>query len=237
MKLLAFETAAFACSGALECNGEVLQRFEVAPRRHGELLLPWADELLAEAGIQRRELDAIVLSRGPGSFTSLRLGISAGAAIAFALDIPIYPVSSLSALAWEAAYQHQQTHVWAALDARMGELYCAAYEFDALPERASVLAPSALRIHQQEDLLAPAACDLPELGSKHWFGAGNAFANADLALATHLGVALQGHGADCWPSAQALLALRETVSPLSAESFSPVYLRERVAEKPKQGKS
>ena len=61
MKLLAFETATEACSVALYVDGQVHERFEIAPRRHAELSLPWAEALLAEAGLARSQLDAICL--------------------------------------------------------------------------------------------------------------------------------------------------------------------------------
>lgn len=64
MKVLAFETSTEACSVALHIDGRVLERFELAPRRHAELALPWAEHLLAEAGITRRQLDAIAVGRG-----------------------------------------------------------------------------------------------------------------------------------------------------------------------------
>ncbi|WP_414488746.1 tRNA (adenosine(37)-N6)-threonylcarbamoyltransferase complex dimerization subunit type 1 TsaB, partial [Stenotrophomonas maltophilia] len=91
MKLLAFETATEACSVALHVDGQVLERFEIAPRRHAELSLPWAEALLAEAGISRRQLDGIALSRGPGAFTGVRLAIAIAQGIALALDRPLLP--------------------------------------------------------------------------------------------------------------------------------------------------
>src|SRR5690606_19631132 len=77
----------------------VHERFEIAPRRHAELALPWADALLAEAGIARSALDAIAIGRGPGAFTGVRLAIAIGQGIALALDRPIVPISTLAALA------------------------------------------------------------------------------------------------------------------------------------------
>ena len=99
MKLLAFETATEACSVALYLDGEVHERFDIAPRRHAELSLPWADALLAETGLARSQLDAIAVGRGPGAFTGVRLAIALAQGIALALDRPVVPVSTLAVLA------------------------------------------------------------------------------------------------------------------------------------------
>ena len=103
MKLLAFETATEACSVAVWDDGRVLERFEIAPRRHAELALPWAEQLLAEAGVARAQLDAIAVSRGPGAFTGVRLGIALAQGIALALDRPVVATSTLAVLAMGAA--------------------------------------------------------------------------------------------------------------------------------------
>src|SRR5690606_2310758 len=124
MKLLAFETATEACSVAVLADGRVLERFEVAPRRHAELALPWAEALLAEAGLSRSQLDAIAVGRGPGAFTGVRLGVGLAQGVALALDLPVVPVSTLAALAARAP----DGRVVAAIDARMGEVYLGRYE-------------------------------------------------------------------------------------------------------------
>ena len=113
MKLLAFETATEACSVAVYVDGEVRERFEVAPRRHAELALPWADALLAEAGVAKSQLDAIAVGRGPGAFTGVRLAVALAQGIALALDRPVLPVSTLAALATRATGER----VLAAIDA------------------------------------------------------------------------------------------------------------------------
>ena len=119
MKLLAFETATEACSVALWIDGDVRERFELAPRRHAELSLPWAEQLLAEAGIAKSQLDAIAVGRGPGAFTGVRLAIAIAQGIALALDRPVVPVSTLAALAMQSPGER----ILAAIDARMGEVY------------------------------------------------------------------------------------------------------------------
>ena len=99
MNLLAIETATETVSVALSLNGEIRERYEHAPRKHAELLLPWVESLLAEGGIGFSELDTIAFSRGPGSFTSLRIGIGIVQGLAWASDCPVVPVSSLAATA------------------------------------------------------------------------------------------------------------------------------------------
>ena len=103
MKLLAFETATEACSVAVYVDGRVLERHEVAPRRHAELALPWAEALLAEAGLAKAQLDAIAVGRGPGAFTGVRLAVALAQGIALALDRPVLPVPTLAVLAAGAA--------------------------------------------------------------------------------------------------------------------------------------
>ncbi|WP_122780281.1 tRNA (adenosine(37)-N6)-threonylcarbamoyltransferase complex dimerization subunit type 1 TsaB, partial [Pseudomonas viridiflava] len=126
MKLLPFETSTEASSLALHVDGNVQERFELAPRRHAELALPWAEQLLAEAGISRRQLDAIAVGRGPGAFTGVRLAIGIAQGIALALDLPVLAISTLQVLALRAPAE--ATHVLACIDARMGEVYAGLFE-------------------------------------------------------------------------------------------------------------
>ena len=129
MKLLAIETATEFCSVALLVDDELITRSELAPRRHAELLLPMCDQVLAEAGFARSQLDAIAVGRGPGAFTGVRLAVSAAQGIALGLDRPIVPVSSLAALAFEAPVNGAP--ILALIDARMGEVYAGCFQRDA----------------------------------------------------------------------------------------------------------
>jgi tRNA threonylcarbamoyladenosine biosynthesis protein TsaB len=127
MKLLALETSTEACSVALWIDGEVRERHEVAPRRHTDLVLPWCDALLAEAGIAKSSLDAIAVGRGPGAFTGVRLAVALAQGMALALERPVVPVSTLAALAMRAP-PVEAAAILAVIDARMGEFYAGMFE-------------------------------------------------------------------------------------------------------------
>jgi tRNA threonylcarbamoyladenosine biosynthesis protein TsaB len=128
MNLLAIETSTEACSVALVHGEQVLERSEIAPRRHAELVLPMADSLLAEMGLSRHALDSIAVGRGPGAFTGVRLGVSLAQGMAMALGLPVVTVSSLAALALEAP--EDDAAILAVIDARMGEIYTASFRRD-----------------------------------------------------------------------------------------------------------
>ena len=217
MRLLAFETATEGCSVALWLDGTVHERFEIAPRRHAELALPWAEGLLAEAGVARAQLDAIAVSRGPGAFTGVRLGVALAQGIALGLDRPVVPVSTLMALAAPVAGER----VIAAIDARMGEVYLAAYRRDG----------GALVELQPEAVGPPDAIALPDGGV--WHGAGTGFAAVDGALRSRLGDRLAAVDAAALPRAgdvarlgAAAFARGEAIAP---ERLEPAYLRDNVA--------
>lgn len=130
MKLLAIDTVTEACSAALLVDGEIRERFVIEPRRHTELILPMVDELLAEAGLSLAQLDALAVDRGPGSFTGVRIGIGVAQGLAFAADLPVFPVSSLTALALAASHESQCDTILSLLDARMEEVYWGMYRME-----------------------------------------------------------------------------------------------------------
>ena len=220
MKLLAFELATEACSVALWNDGEVVERFDVAPRRHAELALPWAEALLGEAGIARRQLDAIAVGRGPGAFTGVRLAIAVGQGIALALDRPLVPVSTLAVLAMRAT----APRVLAAIDARMGEVYLGAFE----------RAGDHVRAISDEVLGAPGSVPVPE-GA--WHGVGTGFAAGEGALVqrlrghpasqlAHVDDAQLPHAADL---ARLAVVAFEQGGAVAADAVEPAYLRNNVA--------
>lgn len=237
MNLLALETSTEACSVALLSNRDgrqqLLQRHEIAPRRHAELVLPWIDVLLAEAGLAKSQIDAIAVGRGPGAFTGVRLAIALAQGLALALDRPVLPVSSLAALALQAAdsiradvTQADATQkgviVLAAIDARMGEVYSGAFAGDG---DGLVLAVG------QESIAAPATMPLPTCA--RCLGVGTGFAAGDGVLQTRLGAGLVHCDASALPRAAnvARLAARDFAAGLAIapDLLEPAYLRDKVA--------
>lgn len=217
MKLLAFETATEACSVALYLDGEVIERYEVAPRLHAEYALPWAETLLDDAGIRRSQLDAIAISRGPGAFTGVRLAIALAQGIALALDRPVVAVSTLQAI----AVQSTQDRIIAAIDARMGEIYLGAFERHG----AELVAVST------EIVAAPDAIKVPD--GDGWYGMGTGFAASQGALARHLAGRLSGMDAGALPHAADVARLAvvafERGEAVAPERVEPAYLRNNVA--------
>lgn len=217
MRLLAFETATEACSVAVYVDGEVLERFELAPRRHAELALPWADALLAEAGVAKSQLDAIAVGRGPGAFTGVRLAVALAQGIALALDRPVLPVSTLAALAAGAS----AARVVAAIDARMGEVYLGVFERgDGEP-----------RLLADEVVVNPAQATKPPGGG--WQGVGTGFDAAAGALRERLGDALAEVDATALPRAGDVARLGALAfargAGIAPERLEPAYLRDNVA--------
>ena len=225
MKLLALDTATEACSAALLIDGEIGERFVVAPRGHAHLLLPMLDELLAAAGLKPAQLDAIAFGRGPGSFTGVRIAASVAQGIAFAADLPVLPVSTLAALARDALQRTTVTQVLAAIDARMGEIYWAAFARDAHGE------PQALTDEQ----VAPATAVCVPAGTE-WFGIGSGWAVYETALRAHFGDTLSGIDAAALPRAAQIAQLAAVDfaagGAVPAELALPVYLRNQVTQRP-----
>jgi tRNA threonylcarbamoyladenosine biosynthesis protein TsaB len=126
--VLALETATTACSAAIWRNGEVHQEYSVVPRRHNAEILGMVDRVTAAAGIGRADLEGIAVGIGPGSFTGLRIAAGVAQGIAYGLNLPAVPVSTLRAVAARAGRELGVRRVLAVLDARRNEVYWAAYE-------------------------------------------------------------------------------------------------------------
>jgi tRNA threonylcarbamoyladenosine biosynthesis protein TsaB len=225
-KLLAIETSAEACSVALHANRETTEIFELAPRRHAERVLPMVQSLLDDAGVPLAGLDAIAFGRGPGGFTSLRIGIGVVQGLAWGAGLPVIPVSSLAAVAQQAAAAAASgdATICVAMDARMQEVFTANFRRG---DDGIVVASG------EERVCSPGAVSALEDGP--FIAAGNGFERygelrplADAAIECHPGI---------WPRAELVckLALKwlDNNEPLPAGLAQPVYIRNDVASKPK----
>ena len=144
MKILALETSATACSVAL-CEDEALlaQSFEHCGLTHSRTLMPMLEGMLATAGVSLEEVDLIAVAAGPGSFTGLRIGVSAAKGLAWPGDKPCAPCSTLESMAWNLA--HTGMELCPVMDARRHQVYNARFSSDGecltrlTPDRAIAL--------------------------------------------------------------------------------------------------
>lgn len=223
MNLLAIESSTEQLSVALLCDGEVRAREANEPRRHGALILPLVDDLLATAGLVRSQLDAIAFGRGPGAFTGVRLACSVAQGLGFGLDRPVIGISTLQALAAASLQHGAVTPVLALLDARMGELYVGRY----------ALHDAQIQLQSEEELVTPGALELP--GDDVWSVLGSGWWAHRTALYERFGLRLTelAHAPHV-PHAReiALLALQHYRAGQRTSAFEamPVYLRDKVAQ-------
>ncbi|HEY7888229.1 MAG TPA: tRNA (adenosine(37)-N6)-threonylcarbamoyltransferase complex dimerization subunit type 1 TsaB [Steroidobacteraceae bacterium] len=226
MRLLALDTATEYCSAALLSDDRLLTREAELARGHAERILPMTDELLGEAGIGLRDLDAIAFGRGPGSFTGVRLAASIAQGLAFGAGLKVVAISDLRAVAQRAF--DEDSHVTRALvcnDARMREVYWGCFErgSDGL-----ALARTPEKVGPPESVRLPT-----EWADAAALGRGFAAYSALRALG---GVVVHGTWDRLLPRAAevARLAVPELVAGrlLDPEAALPVYIRDDVARPP-----
>lgn len=217
MIFAAFETATEWCSVALWRDSEVLSLENRAGNRQGEFVLPMLAELLARAGIGTRDLDGIAFGAGPGAFTGLRIACGVAQGLALARGVPVVGVSTLEATAEESG----GARVIVALDARMHEVYYAAFEKQAGKWHAVL----------PESCAAPDEVDIPE--GTGWLGCGSGFAAYRARIEPRLAQALARIAPEVRPSA---LAVARLAAPrfaagqgVDAALAAPHYIRDKVA--------
>ena len=178
-KLFALETSTERLSLAIQLDDRVFVREVDAGQRHSELALPLMYELLEEAGTTLADLDAIAFGQGPGSFTGVRIACGLAQGLALGGGKPVVPVQTQMALAEQCG----ASKVIVALDARMGEIYFAAYRrADEATGWAAEVVPM---------LVKPDA--LPVIEGEGWCGIGSGFDVPVLAasLSGHYGANLE----------------------------------------------
>jgi tRNA threonylcarbamoyladenosine biosynthesis protein TsaB len=219
VNLVALETSTEYCSLAVARGEQVFARSIHAGQKHSELALPALRELLRQAELEMGAIDGIVYGAGPGSFTGLRIACGIAQGLALAHDLPTAGIVTLLALAEDSG----GAKVVACLDARMGEVYHAAYR-RTVGKWTEVHAPA---------LYKPDA--VPRVEGNDWVGCGSGFRAHGAMLAQCYGGALSRIEAGAIPNAGAMLRL---ALPLFAESrgldaaaAAPFYVRDKVALK------
>lgn len=217
MKILALDTSTEYCSVALWQDGAVAERCELAGQKHSELLLKMLDGLLQDSGFRIQDMDGIAFGMGPGSFTGVRIACGATQGLALGADLPVAGICTLQALAEASG----KPRVIAALDARMGEIYHAAYE---------------KRDGAWATVSEPCLCkpeDAPAMPGNGWFGAGSGFVAHHDKLNAHYAGQLQNTDGAAVPQAGAIAALGAIQFAqgrgVDAAQALPLYLRDKVA--------
>lgn len=251
MNLLAIDTSTEYASIALSFKGQLLSKEQDAQRSHAQALLPMIDQLLGEAELSLSQLDAIVYGEGPGSFTGLRIACSVAKGLAFARDLPLYPVSTLAAIAnetFESYEELQSSSVLAVIDARMNQLYWAIFQNNPrISSLAEVSAAADIGLNFAENSLnsvdnRPITQTTPtfrglEMKDKQ------ALVLAGIGYESYLPQftpALQAKIANyftIFPKASAMirLVLNGAIAPVNASEALPVYIRNQITQGESRG--
>ncbi|MDH2918767.1 MAG: tRNA (adenosine(37)-N6)-threonylcarbamoyltransferase complex dimerization subunit type 1 TsaB [Sideroxydans sp.] len=219
MKILALETSTEYCSVALNLDGIVSEQFELVGQKHSECLIDMVASVLRAANVKLAELDGIAYGMGPGSFTGVRIACGATQGLALGANLPVLGVVTLLALAHASGH----SKVITALDARMGEIYHAAYE---------------LRNGEWHTVSEPCFCkaaQAPVLAGQNWFGSGSGFAAYADELAQRYAGQLVGTDSAAVPRAAAIAELAAQAfaqgKGVDAALAQPLYVRDKVALK------
>ena len=225
MKILALETSAKSVSAAVVENGAVLcSAYQNTGLTHSRTLMPLVDGMLRAADLQMSHMELIAVAQGPGSFTGLRIGVSAAKGLAWTLDVPCCGVSTLLAMAQNL--RHTEATVICAMDARRSQVYNALFRAKdgtlerLCDDRAIGLAELAEEL-KNDDSLKFVVGDGAKLCYTYLQQQGIAcrMAPAALVMQNAVGVGL---------AAEELAAEGKTVS---AHELVPVYLRLSQAER------
>jgi tRNA threonylcarbamoyladenosine biosynthesis protein TsaB len=223
MNILALDTCTESCSAALLYQGELFDRVEITQRGHSELILGMMDELFEQAGANIAEVEVLAFGRGPGSFTGVRVGVGVAQGIAFARDIPVIPISSLAATAQAAVDLFDVDSIAVAMDARMGEIYCASYH----------VVNGLVHLLDDEKVCPPEA--FKPVSEQSWLGIGTGWAEYQSTLKENFVDHLKEVSTQHFPQASNIIKLAqveiEAGRLLPAEQALPVYLRNNVAKK------
>jgi len=236
MKILALETSTNACSVAL-IDGEQhtyssIERFKIAPRQHTQLILPMIDSVLGEAELDIKQIDVLAFGCGPGAFTGVRVGTGVIQALSYGAGIPVAQISSLAAIAQRCYSQtsEQLETVLVASDARMKEIYFAAYQ----SVNGFMTAVGFEQVMKPEDLSTFLEQQSVTINQK-CIRSGSGWSEYSEQLTKVSNLCSFSDEKNIYPNASdiAYLAFKEVQNKnlLSAENVQPVYLRNNIAKK------
>lgn len=222
LTILAIDTSTEACSVALFHHGAIIDDFVLSAREHAKQVLPMVDYILAEADCHLTQLDAIAFSRGPGSFTGVRIGIGVAQGLAFGSNKPLISISTLEILAQGAQRMAGAKQVIVTIDARMNEVYCGQYLYNKIGK---------WDIQTNEQVISPkeVANKVRNVTEIPLFNAGTGFQTyPDLVPESISSGVLLPNAKDMLPLAESLWYSSDLVC---AEYAEPVYLRNEVTRK------
>lgn len=224
MLILAFESSAKAASVALCRDGQLISQYsQCSGLTHSRTLLPMAEDMLKNAELTIADVDGFAVAHGPGSFTGIRIGVSAVKGLAWASDKPCVGVSTLEALAWNGVCAG--SYVCPVMDARRSQVYNAIFEIkDGRPVRITPDRPIAL---------SELAEDVRALGAPVLLLGDGALLAADYFSANGIAFTLAPENIR-WQSAWGVAMAARDKSFGSADELLPVYLRLSQAERERQ---
>ncbi len=218
-RILAISAASDFSSVAISNAGEIHCKAEKTQRGHGDHLLNMISSVLAESVFDKNSIDAVAFACGPGAFTSLRLAAGITQGFAVGIDRPVVPVSSLAAIAHGVFRHRQSQHTLVALDARMNQVYFAAFNTVELSNTQAVT---------DEQVCDPADLCWPE-GKQARVGIGwEVYANKITPSSDHQYLGAGGEDAAIDVAYLATKAMHEG-NVYAPEQALPVYIRDQVA--------
>lgn len=219
--VLAFDAATTACTAALLVEDKVYEFFEIAPRRHSELIIEMINNLLVNADIKLQNVDVIAFGCGPGSFMGVRIATGVAQGLAFGIEKPVIAVSTLQTLAQTAYEETKAENILTGWDARMDEIYWGTYQLNKNGLMKAVM---------DDCLDKPNAIRLPL--EKEWLAVGNAWEIYEEQLPEEIKRYLISFNNDIYPHAGVItkIALEkyQQGSVLPPEKAEPMYLRNKV---------
>lgn len=217
MNLLGIDTSTDIAFVALYARGQYYEAQQAGVRSHAHDLLPMIERVLSQAGIALNQLDGITFGQGPGSFTGLRVACSMAKGLSYGLDVPLYPVCTLSAVIWAVRQSRQivvDASILALIDARMNQLYVLVDRFEN-PALVQVSYPEDIQVSDRAPLV------IAGVGWQHYDNRLNA------ALRSRVVSTYEIYPEPLW---MIQMVLHGIIDPVSADNALPLYVRNQVVK-------